>query len=85
MYITISRNLETEKKPTQTLKYKHAYLMSQVINYYKDAKSVLITVTTFLLHYRERWGCYRSANILLSKSLHQVNVLGNVFFLFYLG
>ena len=27
--------------------------MSQVINYYKDAKDAHINVTNFLLHYRE--------------------------------
>ena len=27
------------KNPTQTLKGKHAYLLLQIINYYKDVKS----------------------------------------------
>ena len=55
--MTITRDLEIPKHPTQMLKYKHAYLMLQVINYYKYVKSAHIIVTTFLLHYCERWLC----------------------------
>ena len=54
MKMTITRDLEIPKNPTQKLKYKRAYLMSQVINYSKDVKSANIIVTTFLLHYYER-------------------------------
>ena len=81
----MTQDLEIPKSPTQTLKYKRAYLMLQAINYYKDIKSAHIIVTTFLLHYCERWRCYMSAKIyihLLSKSLNQVNVLETVLFLF---
>ena len=38
------------ENPTQTLKYKRAYLVSQVINYFNDVKSAHIA-TTFLMHY----------------------------------
>ena len=31
--------IENSKNSTQTLKYKRAYLMSHIINYYKDVKS----------------------------------------------
>ena len=57
--------------------------LQQVINFYKDVKSAHIIVTTFLLHYCERWRCYMI--YLLLKSLHQVKVLDTVSFLLTLS
>ena len=37
------------------LKHKGAYMMSQAINYSKHVKCAHINVTTFMLHYCERW------------------------------
>ena len=78
--MTITRDLEIPKHPTQMLKYKHAYLMSQVINYYKYVKSAHIIVTTFLLHYCERWLC-QSKYTFTFKITASINVLETVLFL----
>ena len=52
--MTITQDLEIPKTPIQTLKDKHAYLMLQGNDYYKDVKIAHIIVTTFLLRYCER-------------------------------
>ena len=46
---------ENSKNPTQMLKYRRAYLMTQVIKYYKFVESAHIIVTIYSLHYYERW------------------------------
>ena len=46
MEVTISRDLEIPKDSIQTLNCQCAYMMSQVINYYKDVKSGHIIITT---------------------------------------
>ena len=45
--MTITRDLEIQKNPSQMLEYRRAYLMSQVVNYYKDVKNAHIIDTIF--------------------------------------
>ena len=72
MEVTISRDLEIPKDSIQTLKCQCAYMMSQVINYYKDVKSGHIIITTFVLHYCERWRCYMPVKIHIYFQNHYI-------------